>query len=221
MRFVFLGPPGVGKGTQAENISIQKNIPHISSGNLLREAVKKKTEIGVKAKAYVEKGLLVPDDLIVSIVMEKIKTNQCREGFILDGFPRNLPQAEILDQTLKGLGKKIDKVFYFTASEETIIKRIAGRRICRSCNMHYHEFFKPPLKENICDNCGSGIYQRKDDDPNTVLVRLKVYQELTEGLIDYYRNSGRLIEIDGNGDVSGIRGKVLLALSSLTKGGMG
>ena len=221
MRFVFLGPPGVGKGTQAENISNQKKIPHISSGNLLRDAVKEKSEIGVEAKAYVEKGLLVPDALIVTIVMGKIKTNQCREGFILDGFPRNLPQAEILDHTLKGLGKKIDKVFYFTASEDTIIKRIAGRRICKSCNMHYHELFKPPLKENICDNCGSDIYQRKDDDPNTVLVRLKVYQEQTEGLIDYYRNSGRLIEIDGNGDVSGIRGKVLLALSSLTKGGMG
>ncbi|GJQ57508.1 MAG: adenylate kinase [Candidatus Scalindua sp. AMX11] len=220
MRFVFLGPPGVGKGTQAENVSIQKNIPHVSSGNLLRVAIKSGSEIGIKAKVFIDKGLLVPDSLIVSMVVDEIGLSRYRSGFILDGFPRNLLQAEILDSTLDEQDKKIDKVFYFTASEEVIIERIAGRRICTSCDMHFHQLYKPPLKENICDKCGSNIFQRKDDNPETVLVRLKVYHEQTEDLIEYYKRNKKLIEINCNGSVSEINEKILSVFDSFVNGKM-
>jgi adenylate kinase len=213
MRLVFLGPPGVGKGTQAENISTDKKIPHVSSGDLLREAVETKTETGLKAKEYIEKGLLVPDELVVKIVVGKITTEYCKNGFILDGFPRNLSQAKILDETLDELGKKIDKVFYFTASEDTIIKRLAGRRICKSCGAYYHEVFKP-VKDKVCDECGAELQQRNDDNPKTVSMRLKVYREQTEELIDYYRRSGCLVEINCNGSVSEIQKKILKEFNS-------
>jgi len=209
MRLVFLGPPGVGKGTQAENVSTNKDIPHVSSGDLLRDAVETKTETGLKAKEYIEKGLLVPDELVVKVVVGKITTECCKNGFILDGFPRNLSQAEILDETLNELGEKIDKVFYFTASEDVIIKRLAGRRICKSCGAHYHEVFKPPVKDKVCDECGAELQQRNDDKPETVSTRLKVYREQTEELIDYYRVSGELVEIDCNGNVSEIEKNIL------------
>ncbi len=209
MRLVFLGPPGVGKGTQAENVSVNKDIPHVSSGDLLRAAVETKTETGLKAKEYIEKGLLVPDELVVKVVVGKITTECCKSGFILDGFPRNLSQAEILDKTLNELGKKIDKVFYFTASEDVIIKRLAGRRICKSCGAQYHEVFKPPVKDKVCDECGAELQQRNDDKLETVLTRLKVYREQTEELIDYYRVSGGLVEIDCNGNVSEIEKNIL------------
>lgn len=209
MRLVFLGPPGVGKGTQAENVSTSKDIPHVSSGDLLREAVETKTETGLKAKEYIEKGLLVPDELVVKVVVGKITAECCKSGFILDGFPRNLSQAEILDETLNALGEKIDKVFYFTASEDVIIKRLAGRRICKSCGAHYHEVFKPPVKDKVCDECGAELQQRNDDKPETVSTRLKVYREQTEELIDYYRVSGGLVEIDCNGNVSEIGKNIL------------
>ncbi len=209
MRLVFLGPPGVGKGTQAENVSANKDIPHVSSGDLLREAVETKTETGLKAKEYIETGLLVPDGLVVKIVVGKITTECCKNGFILDGFPRNLSQARILDETLNESGEKIDKVFYFTASEDVIIKRLAGRRICKSCGAHYHEVFKPPVKDKVCDECGAELQQRNDDKPETVSTRLKVYREQTEELIDYYRVSGGLVEIDCNGNVSEIEKNIL------------
>ena len=209
MRLVFLGPPGVGKGTQAENVSTNKDIPHVSSGDLLRDAVETKTETGLKAKEYIEKGLLVPDELVVKVVVGKITAECCKSGFILDGFPRNLSQAEILDETLNELGEKIDKVFYFTASEDVIIKRLAGRRICKSCGAHYHEVFKPPVKDKVCDECGAELQQRNDDKPETVSTRLKVYREQTEELIDYYRVSGELVEIDCNGSVSEILKNIL------------
>ncbi|MEE9605100.1 MAG: adenylate kinase [Candidatus Scalindua sp.] len=209
MRLVFLGPPGVGKGTQAENVSANKDIPHVSSGDLLRDAVETKTETGLKAKEYIEKGLLVPDELVVKVVVGKITTECCKNGFILDGFPRNLSQAKILDETLNRLGEKIDKVFYFTAFEDVIIKRLAGRRICKSCGAHYHEVFKPPVKDKVCDECGAELQQRNDDKPETVSTRLKVYREQTEELIDYYRVSGELVEIDCNGSVSEILKNIL------------
>jgi adenylate kinase len=209
MRLVFLGPPGVGKGTQAENVSTNKNIPHVSSGDLLREAVETKTEIGLQAKEYIEKGLLVPDELVVKIVVGKITTECCKNGFILDGFPRNLPQAKILDETLNELGEKIDKVFYFTASEDIIIKRLAGRRICKSCGASYHETFMPPAKVMICDKCGSGLYQREDDNPETISERLRVYREQTEELIDYYKNNNELAKINCNGNISEIQKEIL------------
>ena len=217
MRLVFLGPPGVGKGTQAEDISLKEDIPHISSGNLLREAVEAKTEIGLKAKAYIERGLLVPDELVVKIVVGKITTEYCKNGFILDGFPRNLSQAKILDETLNELGEKIDKVFYFTATEDTIIKRLAGRRICKSCGANYHETFMPPAKIMVCDKCGSELYQRKDDNPKTISERLRVYREQTEELIDYYKNNSELAEINCNGNISEIHKKILKEFHSQSR----
>ena len=218
MRLIFHGPPGVGKGTQAGRISLEENLNHISSGDLLRAAVDAKTEIGLKAREYIENGLLVPNELIVSIVANKINSTECEKGFILDGFPRNLSQAKVLDSTLKKAGKKIDRVFSFTASEEVIITRIAGRRMCKSCGAHYHEIFSPPLKENVCDKCGSKLVQRKDDYPETIKVRLKVYKEQTEKLIDYYNKKGILVEINCNGDKTEIQQNILAGLRSMPEG---
>ncbi len=215
MRLVFLGPPGVGKGTQAANISLKENISHISTGVLLREAVESKTEIGLKAKEYIEKGLLVPDELVVKIVEGKITSAECEKGFILDGFPRNLTQNKILGETLKELGKKIDRVFYFIADEGVIIKRIAGRQVCKSCGVHYHEIYMPAKEYKICDKCGSELYQREDDKPETVSMRLKVYREQTESLIDYYRDNKELTVINCNGSISEIWEKILIKLYAL------
>ena len=221
MRLIFLGPPGVGKGTQAASISLKKEINHISSGYLLRAAVEAKTDTGLKAKEYIDNGLLVPDELVVKIVVGKINSAECKNGFILDGFPRNLSQAKILDNTINKVGKKIDKVFCFTASEEIIIKRIAGRRICKSCGADYHEMFSPPVNNNVCDKCGSELYQREDDYPETTSMRLQVYREQTEKLIDYYKEKGELIEINCNGEKAEIEQNILEGLHSMSEGERG
>ncbi|MCP4252865.1 MAG: adenylate kinase [Candidatus Scalindua sp.] len=217
MRLIFHGPPGVGKGTQAERIGLEENINHISSGDLLRAAVDAKTEIGLKAREYIENGLLVPDELIVNIVADKINSAECEKGFILDGFPRNISQARVLDSTLEKVGKKLDRVFSFTASEEVIITRISGRRLCKSCGAHYHEMFSPPLKEDLCDKCGSKLFQREDDYPETIKVRLKVYREQTETLIDYYNKKDILVEVDCNGDKKEIQENILAGLQSMSE----
>jgi adenylate kinase len=208
----------VGKGTQAGRIGLEENISHISSGDLLRAAVDAKTEIGLKAREYIENGLLVPDELIVNIVADKINSAECEKGFILDGFPRNLSQARVLDSTLEKVGKKLDRVFSFTATEEVIITRISGRRLCKSCGAHYHEVFSPPLKDDLCDKCGSKLFQRKDDYPETIKVRLRVYREQTETLIDYYSQKGILVEVDCNGDKIEIQKNILAGLQSMSEG---
>jgi len=218
LRLIFHGPPGVGKGTQAGRIGLEENISHISSGDLLRAAVDAKTEIGLKAREYIENGLLVPDELIVNIVADKINSAECENGFILDGFPRNLSQARVLDSTLEKVGKKLDRVFSFTATEEVIITRISGRRLCKSCGAHYHEVFSPPLKDDLCDKCGSKLFQRKDDYPETIKVRLRVYREQTETLIDYYSQKGILVEVDCNGDKKEIQKNILAGLQSMSEG---
>ncbi len=215
MRLIFFGPPGIGKGTQAERISSEKNINHISSGDLLRSAVDAKTEIGLKAESYIEDGLLVPDELIVNIVADEINSAKCEKGFILDGFPRNMSQAKVLDNTLEKVGRKIDGVFSFTASEEVIITRITGRRICKPCGAQYHMMFSPPLKENVCDKCGSKLFQREDDYHETIKVRLKVYKEQTEKLIDYYNKKNMLVEVNCNGDKAEIQQNILVRLHSM------
>jgi adenylate kinase len=217
LRLIFHGPPGVGKGTQAGRISLEENLSHISSGDLLRSAVDAKTEIGLKAREYIENGLLVPDELIVNIVADKINSAECEKGFILDGFPRNLSQARVLDSTLVKVEKKLDRVFSFTASEEVIITRISGRRLCKSCGAHYHEIFSSPLKKNVCDKCGEKLFQRKDDYPETIKVRLKVYKEQTEALIDYYNKKGILVEVDCNGDKKEIQKNILAGLRSMSE----
>ena len=218
MRLIFHGPPGVGKGTQAGRIGLEENISHISSGDLLRAAVDAKTKVGLKAREYIENGLLVPDELIVNIVADKINSAECEKGFILDGFPRNLSQARVLDSTLEKVGKKLDRVFSFTATEEVIITRISGRRLCKSCGAHYHEVFSPPLKDDLCDKCGSKLFQRKDDYPETIKVRLRVYREQTETLIDYYSQKGILVEVDCNGDKKEIQKNILAGLQSMSEG---
>ena len=217
MRLIFLGPPGIGKGTQAVSISLRKEINHISSGDLLRAAVDAKTDTGLKAKKYIDNGLLVPDELVVEIVVRKVNSAECKNGFILDGFPRNLSQAKILDNTLNKAGKKIDKTFYLTASEEIIIKRIAGRRICKSCGAGYHEMFSPPVNNNVCDKCGAELYQREDDYPETISMRLQVYREQTEKVIDYYKVKGELIEINCNGEKAEIEQNILEGLHSMSE----
>ena len=195
MMIVFLGPPGAGKGTQAETISKEKKIPHISSGNLLREAVEAGTETGKKARNCIEKGLLVPDQIVVDIIKDRILKNDCKVGFVLDGFPRTLSQAKVLDDMLKNIGNSLDMVFYFSVSKESVVQRLSGRLICGACGANYHKIYVPSSKDGVCDKCGGKLNQRADDKPETVLERLRVYHEQTEGLIDYYKKSGILREI--------------------------
>ncbi len=206
----------MGKGTQAEGISSKENIEHVSSGDLLRTAVDAKSEIGLKAKGYIEQGLLVPDELVVNIVADSINSVECKNGFLLDGFPRNLSQAKILDSTLNKVNKKIDRVFSFTASEEVLITRLAGRRICKTCGADYHETLSPPVNNNVCDKCGSKLFQRDDDCSDTIKVRLKIYKEQTEKLIDYYNKQGILVEVNCNGGKSEIQQIVLDTLQSMS-----
>jgi len=198
MMIVFLGPPGAGKGTQAEAISKGKKIPHISSGNLLREAVEAGTETGIKARHYIEKGLLVPDQIVVDIIKDRILKNDCKAGFVLDGFPRTLSQAKVLDEMLRNLGNRLDIVFYFSVSKENVVQRLSGRLICGSCGANYHKIYVPSSKDGICDKCGGKLNQRADDKPETVFERLRVYHEQTEGLIEYYKKSGILREISSD-----------------------
>lgn len=193
MNLIFLGAPGAGKGTQAEVISKKLAIPTISTGNIIREALKNATEMGLKAKSFIEAGKLVPDDVVIGIIKERLAKDDCKNGFILDGFPRTIPQAEALDE----MGVKIDKVVEIQVDDDTIIGRMSGRRVCSKCGASYHVQNKPPKAEGICDSCGGELVQRKDDAPETVLDRLEVYHTQTEPLKDYYANKGILRTADG------------------------
>jgi len=193
MNLIFLGAPGAGKGTQAEVISQKLGIPTISTGNIIREALKNGTEMGLKAKAYIEAGKLVPDDVVIGIIQERLAKDDCANGFILDGFPRTIPQAEALD----AMGVKIDKVVEIQVDDETIIGRMSGRRVCSKCGASYHIVNKPPKADGICDSCGGELMQRKDDAPETVLDRLEVYHTQTEPLKDFYAQKGILRTADG------------------------
>lgn len=217
MRIVFLGPPGAGKGTQAETLSKEKKLPHISSGNLLRESVEDDTETGRKAQQHINKGQLVPDQIVVDIIRERILKNDCKNGFILDGFPRTLSQAIVLDEMLKNLGNKLDIVFYFAISKESIVLRLSGRRICAICGANYHVKFVPSLKDGICDKCGGKLYQRTDDKLETVLERIKVYHEQTEDLINYYKKNGILKEIESESNVESITENILKVIDNASK----
>ena len=195
MRIVFLGPPGAGKGTQAETISKKINVPHISSGNLLRDAVESGAETGIRAQYFIEKGMLVRDQIVVDIIKERLLKDDCKRGFILDGFPRTFSQAVVLDEMLKNLGNKLDIVLCFAVSKESVVLRLSGRRICSVCSANYHVKFVPSSKEGVCDKCGGKLYQRADDKIDTVLERIRVYNEQTEDLVEYYKKSGILKEI--------------------------
>lgn len=200
MRLILLGPPGAGKGTQAKILAERYSVEHISTGDIFRELIKDNSPLGLKIKKYVEAGELIPDKVVLEVVASGIKNLDFKKGFILDGFPRTLPQARMLDSTLKKLGTCIAKVFYFDTSEDIIIKRLTGRRICRDCGANYHLVNMPPKKSGVCDFCGGELYQRKDDEPETIHNRLRVYQEQTADLIGYYKKEGILETV--NGDLS-------------------
>ncbi|MBE6798171.1 MAG: adenylate kinase [Ruminococcaceae bacterium] len=193
MKLILLGAPGAGKGTQAEIICEKLSIPTISTGNIIREAMKNGTEMGLKAKAAVESGALVSDDVVIGIIRERLQESDCANGFILDGFPRTIPQAEALD----ALGVEIDCVLDIDVKDEAIAARLGGRRVCPACGASYHIEYKKPVTDGICDACGEALIQRKDDAPETVLDRLNVYHEQTEPLKDYYRGTGKLKSVPG------------------------
>ncbi len=198
MNLILLGAPGAGKGTQAEVISDALNIPQISTGNILREAVKNGTEYGLKAKAAMESGALVSDDIVIGILKDRIAADDCKNGFILDGFPRTVPQAEALDE----MGVRIDKVLEIFVDDETIKTRVSGRRVCEGCGATYHVLYKPSKSEGTCDKCGAKTIIRKDDQPETVLERLAVYHEQTAPLKDYYEKQGKLETVVGQEEVA-------------------
>ncbi len=194
---VLLGPPGAGKGTQAGRIVAEYGIPHISTGDILRAAVKNQTALGLEAKRYMDAGELVPDSVVIGIVKDRLQEPDTQRGFLMDGFPRTIPQAEALDEALQGLGRAITKVIVLLVDEEILVERLTGRRICRSCQTPYHVLFTPPLQEGVCDKCGGELYQRDDDTEATVRNRLAVYRKQTEPLIEYYDRSGVVVRIDG------------------------
>lgn len=198
MNLIFLGPPGAGKGTQAEVVSDRLNIPQISTGNILREAAKNGTEYGLKAKAAMDAGALVSDEIVIGILKERIAEDDCKEGFILDGFPRTVPQAEALD----AMGITIDKVIEISVADETIKERVSGRRVCQGCGASYHIMYKPSEIEGVCDKCGDKTVIRKDDQPEVVLDRLATYHEKTAPLKDYYAAQGKLVTVEGQEEVA-------------------
>lgn len=197
MRLVLLGPPGAGKGTQASAIVNRYNIPHISTGDIFRANIKEGTELGKKAKDYMNKGLLVPDELVVSIVKDRLTKEDCKYGFLLDGFPRTVSQAESLDAELLSMGTKLDKVINIDAESKVLIERAIGRRICKECGATYHIKFNPPKVEGVCDLDSSPLFQRDDDIEETVATRIQVYFDQTQPLIDYYQDKGLILNVDG------------------------
>lgn len=210
MKLILLGAPGAGKGTQAEVICQKNNIPTISTGNILREALKSGTEMGLKAKTYMESGKLVPDEILIGIIKDRLSQDDCKNGFILDGFPRTIPQAEALDT----MGVEIDAVLDIEVADEDIVTRMSGRRVCEKCGSSYHLLYKKPEKEGICTNCGGTLVQRKDDHPDTVKDRLRVYHEQTEPLKDYYEKQGKLKIVEGQEEVADTTALTLKALEA-------
>ncbi|HDH06869.1 MAG TPA: adenylate kinase [Thermoproteales archaeon] len=209
MRLVFLGPPGVGKGTYASSISRIYGIPHISTGDIFREEIKKETELGKKVKSYVEKGELVPDEIVIEVVRKVLLSEKCKKGFILDGYPRTLKQAEALDQITK-----IDLALNFVAPDEVIIERVSGRRVCSKCGAIYHIKYMPPKVPGKCDKCGGPLIQREDDKPEVVKHRLEVYRKQFKPIIDFYRVRGILIDIDASDQAPQVIPRIIEALKA-------
>ncbi|SEP99849.1 Adenylate kinase [Lachnospiraceae bacterium RM5] len=208
MKIIMLGAPGAGKGTQAKMISDKYNIPHISTGDIFRANIKEGTELGKKAKTYMDAGALVPDELVVDLVVDRVAKDDCANGYVLDGFPRTIPQAKALDEALAKNGVKIDFAIDVEVPDENIINRMSGRRACVECGATYHIKYAPTKVENVCDRCGNELILRDDDKPETVKKRLDVYHEQTQPLIDYYNEAGILAEVDGTKDMMDVFGDI-------------
>lgn len=208
MRLILIGPPGAGKGTQAQILSSKLGLDRISTGDILRDAVEKRTALGLKAKEHMEDGRLVPNDLVIDLVRERLDTNSCKQGYILDGFPRSMKQAESLAEILKERGEPIDRVLIFEIKEDELIRRLSGRRSCEGCKNVYHVEFHPPKVDGECDFCGSNLIQRDDDRVETVKARLKVYREETEPLIVYYNKKRLISRIDGLGKIEEVSKRI-------------
>jgi len=210
---ILIGPPASGKGTQATRLCHLLNVPHIASGDLFREHLKNKTELGLKAGVYMERGELVPDEITIGMVMERLSRPDCATGALLDGFPRTLAQAEALDRTLAAQGHSIALVLYITAPDQVLIERVSGRRICRTCGESYHIKFHPPQKPGVCDKDGGELYQRDDDKEETVRKRLQVYRQQTDPLVEYYRRKDILVEINGDQPIEAVTAELSAALA--------
>ena len=204
LNIALFGPPGAGKGTQAKKIAEKYQIPHISTGDIFRANIKNGTELGKKAKTYMDQGLLVPDELVCDLVVDRIQQDDCKKGYILDGFPRTIPQAESLDKALQAIGEKMDYAIDVEVPDENIVKRMGGRRACVGCGATYHLVYAPTKTEGICDVCGKELILRDDDKPETVQKRLNVYHEQTQPLIDYYTKAGILKTVDGTVDINDV-----------------
>ena len=213
MRLVLLGPPGAGKGTQARALAALWGIPQVSSGDLLRAVVREDSDLGREAASYMDRGQLVPDELVLKLIAERLKNKDARKGFILDGFPRNVSQAEALGKGLDRVGLKLDKAVAVIVPDEEIVKRISGRRTCAKCNAMYHIAFEPPAKPGVCDKCGGELYQREDDAEETVRERLKVFAEATRPLLDHYGQQGLLAQVDGVGSTEEVEKRILSAVN--------
>lgn len=204
MKIIMLGAPGAGKGTQAKKIAAKYEIPHISTGDIFRANIKNGTELGKKAKTYMDQGLLVPDELVVDLVVDRVNQDDCKNGYVLDGFPRTIPQAEALTEALAKMGQKMDYAIDVNVPDENIVRRMGGRRACVGCGATYHVEYVPTKKEGICDVCGAELILRDDDKPETVQKRLNVYHEQTQPLIDYYTEAGILKTVDGTVDIDDV-----------------
>jgi adenylate kinase len=213
-RLVFLGPPGAGKGTQARELAREWGVPHIATGDMLREAVAAGTPLGRQARDYMDRGALVPDEIIVRLIAERLDQGDARHGFILDGFPRTIPQAEALDRLLKDLGQPLDRVVFFNVPEDELLRRLTGRRSCPTCQSTYHLVSAPPRQPSRCDKCGSALVQRPDDLEQTVRHRLKVYADQTAVLLDYYRSRDLLTAVSGQGPIDAIRTAIRRAVGA-------
>ena len=213
MNLILLGPPGCGKGTQAKILIDTYHIPQISTGDILREAIKKESSLGIEAKTHMDQGSLVPDHLVIKIIEERLKQADCNRGFVLDGFPRTVAQAEALDTTLSEMGSKLEYVFSIEVDDGELIRRLTGRRVCRKCGESYHIEFNPPRQEGLCDSCQGKLYQRDDDKEETIRNRLKVYQDQTSPLINFYRRKDVLHSMDGVGSIEEIKERLLTIIN--------
>ena len=212
MKLILVGPPAAGKGTQAQRISEKLGIPQISTGDMLRSNIKAGTPMGLKVKEYIDRGFLVPDDIVLTLVMHRFKEDDCKNGYLLDGFPRTVTQAKELDYELDEVNSDIDYVIDIEVLDDIIVKRISGRRVCTNCGATYHLLTLPPKKEGICDKCRTKLIQRADDDEETILNRLRVYHQQTEPLIEYYDKKGKVIKVDGNQAIDVVTEEILMKI---------